>query len=234
MSKKLTDEQADQLLKTLIGETSVSDDLINEIADSAQLKWAVQRSIASEKPAEVAPWPPSFNWLRFLGLAAPVAAAFLIAISIFIFRPTQKTEQAELQQNDQPQMNITSPATQSEPVAPQNRLSDKENAEPNTVGSRSVTKVVKAKSQDPTKRPTFEPTSNTVAKEEVRSEFIDLTYAQRPESGHIVRVKVPNSMKVSLGIATSVDKPSDLVEAEVLVGDDGMTHAIRFISGGQK
>lgn len=234
MSKKLTDEQADQLLKTLVTETSVSDELINEIADSAQLKWAVQRNIASQQPVEIAPWPPSFNWLRFLGFATPVVAALLIIISIFIFRPTQRTEQAELQQNDQPQMSITSPATQSAPVAPQLRSPEIDTAKtealvdlrPRKPASESLAKM---RTEPSNGRP-----PETVAKQEVRSDFIDLTYAQRPESGQIVRVKVPNSMKVSLGIASSVDKPSELVDAEVLVGDDGMTHAIRFISGGQK
>jgi hypothetical protein len=36
-------------------------------------------------------------------------------------------------------------------------------------------------------------------------------------------------MMVSLGLVESVKKPNDLVDAEVLVGDDGLTRAIRFI-----
>ena len=34
---------------------------------------------------------------------------------------------------------------------------------------------------------------------------------------------------VSLGLVANVKQPSDLVDAEVLVGDDGLTRAIRFI-----
>jgi hypothetical protein len=34
---------------------------------------------------------------------------------------------------------------------------------------------------------------------------------------------------VQLGLVSTVAKPSELVDAEVLVGDDGLTHAIRFI-----
>jgi hypothetical protein len=64
---------------------------------------------------------------------------------------------------------------------------------------------------------------------EVKSEFIALSYARNPESGQVVRVKVPSSMMVSLGLVASVEKPNSLVNAELLVGDDGMTHAIRFI-----
>jgi hypothetical protein len=36
-------------------------------------------------------------------------------------------------------------------------------------------------------------------------------------------------MMVTLGVVPTVDKPSELVDAEVLVGDDGLTRAIRFI-----
>jgi len=44
-----------------------------------------------------------------------------------------------------------------------------------------------------------------------------------------VRVKVPSSMMVSLGVATTVEKESELVSAEVVIGDDGLARAIRFI-----
>jgi hypothetical protein len=64
---------------------------------------------------------------------------------------------------------------------------------------------------------------------EVKTDFIALSYARDPDSGQIVRVRVPSSMMVSLGLVTSVKQPAELVDAEVLVGDDGLTRAIRFI-----
>jgi hypothetical protein len=64
---------------------------------------------------------------------------------------------------------------------------------------------------------------------EIKSEFIALAYARSPESGQLIRVKVPSSMMVSLGVVPTVNDPSKLIDAEVLVGDDGLTHAIRFI-----
>jgi hypothetical protein len=229
MSKKLTDEQADQLLRAFVQETRVSDERIDEIADSPQLWWAVQRNIAVEKEAVAAPWPPSFNWLRFLSFATPVAALLLVSFLVFTFRPTSSTDTAGLQQNDLPQSTIVSPEVQSEPAAPQVQPNF---TEKKITVSRATTKTVSPQAPRSSKKNDVGQSVETVAKEEVRSEFFDLTYAQRPESGQIVRVKVPQSMKVSLGIATSVDQPGELVDAEVLVGDDGMTHAIRFISGG--
>ncbi|HMT09407.1 MAG TPA: hypothetical protein PKA82_15500 [Pyrinomonadaceae bacterium] len=234
MSKKLTDEQADQLLRSFVQETQVSDDQIDEIADAPQLWWAVQRNIAAEKKAVAAPWPPSFNWLRFLSFATPVAALLLVAFLIFSFRPTQKTDVAGLQQNDVPQSKIVSPDVRSEPAAPQTTQDVRSNIVATKTASVQVSSSKKAATAQRISTSDRKDPKQQVAAEEVRSDFIALTYAQRPESGQIVRVKVPQSMKVSLGVASSVDKPSDLVDAEVLVGDDGMTHAIRFISSGNQ
>ena len=64
---------------------------------------------------------------------------------------------------------------------------------------------------------------------ETKSDFIALSYAANSESGQIVRVKVPRSMMVSLGVTTNVEKISELVTAEVIVGEDGSARAIRFV-----
>jgi hypothetical protein len=36
-------------------------------------------------------------------------------------------------------------------------------------------------------------------------------------------------MMISLGVATNVEKESKMVSAEVVIGDDGLARAIRFI-----
>ena len=71
--------------------------------------------------------------------------------------------------------------------------------------------------------------SPTAPREETKTDFIALSYAAETDSGQIVRVKVPSSMMVSLGVKTTVEKESELVSAEVVIGDDGMARAIRFI-----
>ena len=71
--------------------------------------------------------------------------------------------------------------------------------------------------------------SPRIAVEETKTDFIALSYAADTESGQIVRVKVPSSMMVSLGVATNVEKESKMVNAEVVIGDDGLARAIRFI-----
>ena len=55
-----------------------------------------------------------------------------------------------------------------------------------------------------------------VEKADIKSEFIALTYARNPESGQLVRVRVPSEMMVTLGLVNSVEKPTSMVDAEVV------------------
>ena len=67
-------------------------------------------------------------------------------------------------------------------------------------------------------------------KSEIATDFIALSFLPATESGQIVRVKVPRSMLVSLGVTTRVEKNSELVNAEIILGDDGAARAIRFLA----
>jgi hypothetical protein len=87
--------------------------------------------------------------------------------------------------------------------------------------------VVKTRTAAPGPSLNAEARPNAAA--EVKTDFIALAYAREPESGQLVRVKVPSSMMVTLGVVPTVTNPSALVDAEVVVGDDGLTRSIRFI-----
>ena len=231
MKKEITDEQIDQLLRQVFVDAAVNNEEVEAIADSPQLWWAVQREIAARKAPRSMPWPPVANWLRVIGFAVPVSAAVIIAILTFAFRLTSNvTEQAGLRQNDLPQTSIIASEEPSELAA---RSTNTVNV---TSPTRSATTPGKATRRSQSlsavgkARPAVTSTQAVTDKvDEIKTDFIALSYARNPESGQIVRVRVPSSMKVQLGIASSVDNPSDLVDAEVIVGDDGLTRAIRFI-----
>jgi hypothetical protein len=62
--------------------------------------------------------------------------------------------------------------------------------------------------------------------------FIPLPNAQRldpNEDTNVVRVEVPRSAMLSVGLAVSADRVSELVEADVVLGADGLARAIRFV-----
>ena len=225
MKKQLSDEQIDSLMRTMVGDASLDDAAIDDIADSPTLWWSVQREINVQKEAR-SPWPPALR--RWLMVGAPTFAA-LALMAIFVFRPTgEATEQAGVQQNVTTVEVRTPLPVAAEPAHPATDI------KPTAV---TVAKIVRH-----TERPAAinavavqkKSNSNVVAnvvekKAEIKSDFIALSYARNPESGQIVRVKVPSSMMVTLGLVSSVEKPTNLVDAEVVVGDDGTTHAIRFI-----
>jgi hypothetical protein len=82
-------------------------------------------------------------------------------------------------------------------------------------------------------------TSNTVqspaapeeAIAEVTTEFLPLTYYHVPmRAGSTVRIEVPASALVSFGLAPSGFREGEgTVEADVLIGEDGLARAVRFV-----
>lgn len=68
---------------------------------------------------------------------------------------------------------------------------------------------------------------------EVATDFMPLPYSAVPlTNGQIVRLEVPRSALVSFGLlpVDSVDRaPGGTVLADVIVGDDGLARAVRFV-----
>lgn len=228
MKRQLPDEQIDKLMSAIVTDASADDALIDEIVASPALWWNVRREIGQQAEANAAPWPPVNAIRRWLMFAVPALAAAGVIISIFVFRPnTVTTETAGLQQDGPSSATVVSPSNVPEPALPVKIT------EP-APGSANVRTAVPARPLRTRAAKPAEPRTNTMAAAAVdkpvfKSEFIALTYARNPESGQMVRVKVPSAMMVTLGLVSSVEKPASMVDAEVIVGDDGQTHAIRFI-----
>ncbi len=223
MKKQLSDEQLDILMRTLVNAAVADEATINEIADSPKMWWGVQRQINEQKDAAITAWPPIGKVLRWLMIGAPVAAAAALIISLFVFRPAETPNY------------IASSITQPESTVVVNTPPPTSVVEPPSIATNAVQNPVRSKMHKPARKQgrytTAKTEITTIAnkKTEIKTDFIALSYARDPESGQIVRVKVPSSMMVSLGLVANVKQPSDLVDAEVLVGDDGLTRAIRFI-----
>jgi hypothetical protein len=72
------------------------------------------------------------------------------------------------------------------------------------------------------------------APREVVTEFFPLVdYAPPFERGELVRMRVPASAMRAVGLPVREDRLSDPVQAEVLVGQEGMARAIRFVGYSQ-
>ncbi len=229
MKKQLSDEQLDTMMRTLMGDAALDDSAVNDIADSPTIWWSVLREINKRKDLSASPWPPVGKVWRWLAIGVPVVAVLAIVIGIFVFRPPGGLKDVAGLQQNVPVETVTTPLS-----------TEIERADTAKVlkGYYPVTAV--AKRRIAVEKPTVR-TANTLSSQkknlnsqiaksfEIKTDFIALSYARNPDSGQIVRVKVPSSMMVTLGLVASVEKPLNLVDAEILVGDDGLTRAIRFI-----
>ncbi len=76
------------------------------------------------------------------------------------------------------------------------------------------------------------PSRPAQAAEEVATEFIPLVQAgpyTQAEEGHLVRVELPRSALASFGLPVNAEAPAGRVKADVLLGQDGVARAIRFV-----
>jgi hypothetical protein len=67
---------------------------------------------------------------------------------------------------------------------------------------------------------------------EIATDFMPLGYlnpATLQDGGQIVRVELPRSALVNFGLPVNMDRYHEKVKADVLLGVDGLAHAIRFV-----
>jgi hypothetical protein len=76
-------------------------------------------------------------------------------------------------------------------------------------------------------------TSDDVASNnESVTDYIPLTYladATALESGTVLRVELPPSALVTMGLPMNVERTDSLVKADLIIGDDGVARAVRFV-----
>lgn len=239
MNRKLSDEELDRIAKNLLQNFSPDDEILDEIADSPKLWWNVRNNIEQEKARR------ERNW--FFGLRWQLAAFGALGIILFagiggVFLNLNSNETvAEVKEIEVQRIEKSAPKIVEEP-----KSFEKSETVENKSPLKSIAKTEKVESVSKKELPkniiqTKSSTNETkiksskteVSKNEVKTEtktdFIKLSYSSAADSGQIVRVKVPSSMMVSLGVTTESEQQSNLVNAEVVIGDDGMARAIRFI-----
>lgn len=190
--------------------------------------------------------PESANinrWSRW-GMAA--AAAILIFLAVVTMRLLNTQSPVNTQPNAPPtragvdqksKESVPPTSTPETPKAPENQKPSLVAEKPKPAGAndnglRSQGGVQVAQNRKPRN---VEPTSmaaNRLAQNEVVTDYIPLTYLNDStmfDSGLVVRVQVPRSTLISMGLPMNVESSSELVKADVVVGDDGVARAIRFV-----
>lgn len=149
-------------------------------------------------------------------VAAGIAAVLLIAISVIAFRWNTNRNHQMSADNAKPT-----------PIKEEPRPIDRRlNEEP---------KKQEVVAQKPRRRAPRREPRNEVANHvnrEIATDFMPLGYlnaATLQDGGQIVRVELPRSALVSFGLPVNMDRYHEKVKADVLLGVDGLAHAIRFV-----
>jgi hypothetical protein len=179
----------------------------------------------------VVPIQPRRDYRRYW--LAAVAALILIVFSVVAFRiqrdrgqlspPQQAFVKPEKQETQPKVVKQEAPPKQEQTLAgmPQRKQRKHATINPESLQARSLS----SRSKD----------NNTVsnhASNEVATEFIPLGYLNveaLQDGGQIVRVELPRTALVKFGLPVNMERSNERVKADVLLGLDGMAHAIRFV-----
>jgi len=175
--------------------------------------------------------PPAATSARPRYWWAAVAAVLLIAMTVAAMWWRSATPQQEVAREEAPKK-IEAPKQVVAPngpreVAPKEAVLNAENVEP---GRSAVTPRPIRRNTKPRQVPETQ-LANHVSNE-IATDFMplgDLNPASLQDGGQIVRVKVRRSTLVRFGLPVNMERYNENVKADVLVGSDGLAHAIRFV-----
>jgi hypothetical protein len=253
MNNKFTDEQLDLIAKNLLNDYALNHEKLDEIADSPTIWWNIKREISLQKPEGNKGW--IIGWFRqlavfgvFAGLVVCLGLGFIWILNVPKTEQLVKVENPIVDLTKVVEPQIEKPIVNNEIEKKStfiDKTTTKESREIIAKTKNEVSKINQTKTanlkierqiiKQPQIKSSTKKTPKTVEArssntEEVKTEFISLSYMPTPESGQIVRVKVPRAMMVSLGVSNNVSKNAEMVSAEVILGEDGSSRAIRFIS----
>lgn len=149
---------------------------------------------------------------------AGIAAVLLIAITVIAIN--WRTEQQPQQMN--------AGGTRTPEIKQEPRIDA-----PETPQKRE--EVVQVAQKPPRRRPVHRTPRAEVAnhvQREIATDFMPLGYlspATLQDGGQIIRVELPRSTLVNFGLPVNMDRYHEKVKADVLLGVDGLAHAIRFV-----
>jgi len=207
--KLIQDEQLDRFEREMLWAVSASEEELDAVADSPDLYEKVRLRIAVDERAWAQPRSITSLFgtpLRWSLAAAIVLILLAVAALLWLPRPSRETHE------------VAPLAPQSIPAPPPSNA-DQAMTPPST------------SPQQPRRVSRRRPRTDNRA-DEVATDFLPLTYIAGPaasDSGHVVRMNVPRSALIAMGVPMNVERAGELVKADVFVGDDGLARAIRFV-----
>jgi hypothetical protein len=183
---------------------------------------AVLAAFRRQQPAQPAPAPSRFARRQWLYVAAAAAAVVVIvAMLALLVSRTQKSQQPVEQKAVDV---LPRPAEERAPAlepAPEQKVAA---AHPERRSKRATRPQNASRSADHLNQP--------AAPTEIATEFIPLmnreTLAEM-DGGQVMRVELPRSALMSFGLPMDMERATERIKADVVVGNDGLARAIRFV-----
>jgi len=218
-------ERLDRIGLKVLRSLKVSEDEIEAVAGAPDLYDRVRSRIAAgprQQRGVVRRGPrfiPIQRKMQPSVLWTLAAVALLLAVTLVLWRPGPSAEPGQLGQSPSPQA-PSAPEQEFERSLPPGR-SESEVGRASRLGTSRNHPPATSRRRNVRSRTT-----------EVATEFFPLTFiadSSPLEAGHVVRVRIARSALVSFGVPMNVERADELVKADVVIGDDGLARAIRFI-----
>lgn len=181
------------------------------------------------EPAIVAAVPAWPRWLRWAGAAAAILLAALLALTATRSRTVETRDTQETASQDKEARPSSTPGSadpQPEPTAHELAVA----------GTSRARVVVRRGVSRSSQRSGPRTEANSVGTDDnetgIATEFIPLIHGgdvALPDGGQIMRVELPRSALVSFGLPMNMERAGQRVRADVVVGNDGLARAIRFV-----
>lgn len=194
------------------------------------------RTIAESAPAVAGAPVRARRWIQW-ATAAAAAIVTVFAIQAFRFResPAPFRTANNVALSNLPKMIREIPSGKTPLTVPV--LTPTEGLTPHVANGRpgnQMTTVNYVANRNKSSRASREATTGQAsqADSEIVTDFMPLTYgaAMSPnEGGQLVRVELPRSALVSMGLPMNAELSNERVKADVLLGHDGLARAIRFV-----
>lgn len=174
--------------------------------------------------------PPSVNSPRSRYWLVAVAAALLVVMGATAMWLGADAPQQAVADNS-PQKQVGTPNTPAVAAGPTDPQPPKEGPG----GNRTENNGPKRQVPKPVRRPARRAPETQMANHasnEIATDFMPLGDANTlvlQDGGQIIRVRLPRSTLVRFGIPVNMDRSTENVKADVIVGVDGLARAIRFV-----
>ena len=193
----------------------------------ASLREAFRATVAAPgEPAIAKGGSGSYHWLRWAAAAAAILVVALIALTAARLRNGETQDpQKEATQQKKEQPTGAPVGVDQKPKNEPDQVADRTQSGDARQGGR---RGGRRSSSNKKTRPVEAGDSST----EIATEFIPLVHGEAmtpSDGGQIVRVEMPRSALVSFGLPMNMERGGGRVKADVVVGNDGLARAIRFV-----